>query len=582
MIEDRLPITGYREAISIIRRLVAPDRKLFTAAVLLLTFSAAVAAAATRVLGVVIDRVSNDGSQADITSLGVALCVGIALAGISALKGRQLFGTVAERTIARLRDEAFEGAMNLELRTVERVGTADPLSRLTGDIGSLSDAAHEIVPTLVTLIIASSLATVGLFSTSPLLGLVSIAVGAPPIAIFARRFMKRNGPLAVEWAASRADVTRSIHEVSEGSATIRAFDDTENWHKRVDDAVEREWLLEWPMCAERNQLYPTVNISQGVALSTLLLLSMWLHRSNHLSVGAASAAALYQLQIYQPLGLLFDMLDKLQSAGAGLRRICGIALNTGVEKTKGSEPADGAVEFRDVHFSYGDGHEILHGVDLSISNGERVAVVGVSGAGKSTIAKLLAGIHPISKGRITVGGVDVDRLDSSGRRRWVALVTQESHVFIGSIADNCRLATPDASDEQIETVLRAVHAWDWVTALPDGVDTRIGRDGTQLSLVESQQLALARVLLIDPVVVILDEATAGLGTQSARGIEQAFGAVLEGRTVITIAHRLDVALSADRVIVVDKGTAQIGSHEHLLHDNISYSMMWKHWTAVRS
>jgi ABC-type multidrug transport system fused ATPase/permease subunit len=232
---------------------------------------------------------------------------------------------------------------------------------------------------------------------------------------------------------------------------------------------------------------------------------------------------------------------------------------------------------RGARFAYAEGRDVLHGIDLEVLPGERLAVVGPSGAGKSTLARLLAGIDAPREGVVSIGGCPVTDLDPAERRRRIALVTQEHHVFIGSLRDNLAFAAPDASDEQMRSALVAVGA-DWYDDLSDGLDTELGDGARQLGAAEAQQLALARLVLADPHTLILDEATAALDPTTARRTERALAAVLTGRTVIAIAHRLNTAHDADRVAVMADGRiAELGSHDELVRADGAYASLWRSW-----
>jgi ABC-type multidrug transport system fused ATPase/permease subunit len=244
-------------------------------------------------------------------------------------------------------------------------------------------------------------------------------------------------------------------------------------------------------------------------------------------------------------------------------------------------PDGEALEATDVRYSYVDGRDVLHGVDLTVRPGERLAMVGPSGAGKSTLGRLLAGIHPPRTGRVTVGGVPLVSLPLDELRGHVALVTQEHHVFVGTLRDNVALAAT-SSDQGVRDALAAVDALDWALGMPDGLDTEVGSGGVALSPAQAQQLALARLVLADPHTLVLDEATSLLDPRAARHLERSLAGALRGRTVIAIAHRLFSAHDADRVAVVEDGrVTELGSHDELVAAEGAYAALWASWHGTR-
>ncbi|MEO9151996.1 MAG: ABC transporter ATP-binding protein, partial [Lapillicoccus sp.] len=243
-------------------------------------------------------------------------------------------------------------------------------------------------------------------------------------------------------------------------------------------------------------------------------------------------------------------------------------------------PTSRTLEGTDLRYAYRTGHDVLHGIDLSLRTGERLAIVGPSGSGKSTLGRLLSGIHAPRTGAVTVGGVHLTALPLETLRREVALVTQEHHVFIGTVRDNIALAGAGAHDDGVEAALRAVDAWSWVSELPGGLDARIGSGQHSLTPGQAQQVALARLVLADPHTIVLDEATSLIDPRTARHLEGSMNALLTGRTVVAIAHRLHTAHDADRIaVVIDGRVAELGTHDELVARDGEYAALWRAWTS---
>jgi ABC-type multidrug transport system fused ATPase/permease subunit len=330
----------------------------------------------------------------------------------------------------------------------------------------------------------------------------------------------------------------------------------------------------------RLRLYPTTEICQLAPAGLMLLGGGYGYTRGWVNIAQVTAATLYVQQLANPVSTLLDWLDTIQTGAASLARLVGVADIPADRTVTGVQPdeTDRRLAAAQVGFAYRPGRDVLRDIDLTVTPGEHLAMVGPSGAGKSTLGRLLAGISAPGRGSVAVGGAPLIELPLADLRGEVALVTQEHHVFAGTLRENATLARPAATDAEILAAFAAVDAGDWVAALPDGLQTRIGAGALELSTPQAQQLALARLVLADPKILVLDEATSLLDPRAARHLERSLSAVLHGRTVISIAHRLHTAHDADRVAVVEEGRiTELGAHHDLIAAGGAYSRLWASW-----
>jgi ATP-binding cassette, subfamily C, bacterial len=317
-------------------------------------------------------------------------------------------------------------------------------------------------------------------------------------------------------------------------------------------------------------------------LSMALAVGYYLVSNEVLTVGAVTGAVLMIIRLRGPMNTLMRVLDVVQSGYASLARIVGVVSDPPVPvPDSGADAPQGRVELRDVSFSYGDGWAVRN-VDLVIHPGETVAIVGASGAGKTTVAALLAGLRVPDAGQVLVDGYPVSQLSDRERIARLATVSQEVHVFSGTLRQDLTLAKPDATDAELLSALDRVHAHAWFDRLHAGLDTVVGSRGLQLEPVAAQQLALARILLLDPAIVVMDEATAEAGSAGAEALEDAADEVTHRRSALVVAHRLDQASQADNILVMDAGEiVERGTHDQLLAQPGIYHRLWSAWSAGR-
>ena len=489
---------------------------------------------------------------------------------------------LGERVFATLREEFLAAVLRLPLITVERAGTGDLLSRTTNDIEALNRTVRFALPEWTVAIVQTLLTGVAMFVAGPLVALAGL-VALPLLTLSTRRYLRYASPGYTRERIAYASMFGSISESAEGARTIDALRLNRRQSRRIERNINETFMAEMYTLSMRLWWFPITEANFAFSVAVTLFWGGWLYLHGYVTVAAATAVTLYVVQLTDPLDRIVAWLDELQIGQVALARLIGVAEVQDTRPHDGADPRGERIEISDVRYSYREGHDVLHGVSLTVEPGERLAIVGPSGAGKSTLGRLIAGIDVPRTGTVTVGGTSVADLPLSVIRTHVALVTQEHHLFIGSLRDNLRLADTTATDDAIVAALRAVDAEEWVIALPDGLETQLGTTGHAITPAQAQQIALARLVLANPHTLVLDEATAMLDPRAARHLERSLAAVLDGRTVIAIAHRLHTAHDADRVaVVIDGRIAELGTHDELLAHNGEYAALWRSWRSEAS
>ena len=574
----RIPVADAAHVRAALRQDVRADRRAFAGMLVLNALAAITALVGPAYLGRIVNAVTGTHPSVSTVDRDALVIVVFALAQIFLSRWALLVGArFGERTSARIRERMLERALALPASVVEHATTGDLVSRGTSDAGMVAATLRDAAPIIFVSAVQVLCIVGAVLVLNPLLGTCAVACLAVDVVVL-RWYLRRSRPAFLAESIAGAAIADVLESTASGARTVEALGLGQRRIETAQTAFAASIKARMRSLRLRLVLFPTVDASYVLPLAGILLIGGALYEHGAVSLGTVVASTVYMRQLVGPLDTILLWVQTLQNAAVSYARVEGLAAAPQAQAPTCEIPAGDRIEVADAHFAYNAEHgDVLRGVNLVVQPGERLAIVGASGAGKSTLGRLLAGIDHPNHGSVTVGDIPIADLPPERLRRQVVLVTQEHHVFHDTLRGNLTLAKADATDAELLAALTAVDAG-WIDTLPDGLDTTIAGNGHRLDGAQAQQLALARVVLADPHTVILDEATALLAPATARNTEQTLAAVLEGRTVIAIAHRLQTAHDADRVAVMDTGlVTELGTHEELVASGGTYAALWHSW-----
>jgi ATP-binding cassette subfamily B protein len=521
----------------------------------------------------------------DARVLNTVVVIYLAIAIVGFFLGRAaiiIVARIGEGFLRDLRNRLFGHVLSLSLDYFDSEKTGRIVARMTSDI----DALQELISQGLVLFVQNVFLFIGAVIVVLLLSwqlALGVLIIVPPV-FFASRWFRRVSNKAYLEVRDRISTNLStLQESLEGVRVVQAFGRERAFTMRFQKTNEDQYEANMYTTRISAKYFPLIEYAGIAGTAVIIGYGGWLTTMGVVQIGVVSAFVLYLQNLFEPINQLSQLYNTVQSAGAALQKIFGVldTQPTVRERTGAVDlPQSGGIDVDDVSFAYGSNEPVLRDVTLNVAPGERLALVGPTGAGKSTLAKLVARFYDPISGAVRVGGVDLRDATLKSLRERIVVVPQEGFLFAGSLRENVRVGRPEATDAEVADALRALGLYERFAAFPEGLDTEVRERGSRLSAGERQLVSLARAALADPSILILDEATSNLDPGTEHSVERALEALTHGRTVVVVAHRLSTAARADRIAVIFDGRlAELGTHAELVAHEGHYAALYRAWAV---
>lgn len=581
-IDEKLTRDDAEQVLRRLRSMLRPYRRAIALATVLLVAQTACLLAGPALVRYGVDH-GLSAHDAGALNLAAGLFLVAAITGLFLGRAVILKVTrIGETFLRDLRERVFRHLLSLGMDFFEREKTGRLVARMTSDI----DALQELVEQGLIMFVQNALLFVGAVIVIVLmswqLALCTLIV-VPPVMIASRWFRRESNRAYLEVRERIGTNLATLQEGLAGVRVVQAFGRERAFTRRFQATNEAQFDAHLETVSISARYFPVVEFVGVIGIAVIIGIGGWFSDQEIVTVGTVFAFVLYLNNLFEPVQQLSQLYNTVQSAGAALQKLFELLdTSPSIAERAGAIdlPGEGALEVDDVSFSYTGDDVVLRGVSLTVRRGERVALVGPTGAGKSTLAKLIARFYDARSGSVRFGGVDLRDATMRSLRERIVVVPQEGFLFAGTVRDNIRIGRADATDPEIKAAVDALGLGDRFDALPDGLDTEVRERGSRLSAGERQLVSLVRAALADPAVLVLDEATSNLDPGTERAVERALERLTEGRTTVVVAHRLSTAARADRVAVIDHGQlVELGTHKQLLARDGRYAQLFAAWDA---